>query len=258
LGPFGIKSTSFKGPSFNQISWGFAPNQGGMFAMDRTSFGHTACLRAFSNYVQDWPIIGQFSPAHPITLSTVEKKAALIPTDATSFVWSYPVAVQIDPTKTNGIDWADPDIAFLTVGGYVYFSNKNLVCGVNTIIPSKSGLQFSRPKKWNHDYTHFLQKDGRFQSITIKALNDCGAWYFAWIRPDEPLKDSFNVEQKLCPNGGFVYLFHQKVYDATDEEKGRDCYFHVLSGDEYAAQVEREKKFEEKQKKTLELKKTIK
>jgi len=210
--------------------------------MDRQSFGHTASLRALSNYVQDWPIIGQFSPAHPITLSTVEKKAALIPTDATSFVWSYPVAILIDPSKTKGIDWTDPDIAFLTVGGYVYFNNRNLVCGVNTIIPSSHGLQFSKPKKWNHDYTSFLQKDGRFQSITIKALNDCGAWYFAWIRPDEPLKDSFGVEEKICPNGGFVYLFHQKVFDATDEEKDRDCYFHVLNGEEYAAQVELEKK----------------
>jgi len=73
LGPFGIKPTNFKGASFSQISWG-SPNQGGMFAMEKTSFGHSASLRAFSNYVQDWPIIGQFSPAHPITLSTVEKK----------------------------------------------------------------------------------------------------------------------------------------------------------------------------------------
>jgi len=73
LGPFGIKPTTFKGTSFNQISWG-SPNQGGMFAMEKSSFGHTASLRALSNYVQDWPIIGQFSPAHPITLSTVEKK----------------------------------------------------------------------------------------------------------------------------------------------------------------------------------------
>jgi len=123
LGPFGIKPTSFRGNSFDQISWG-APNEGGMFALEKKSFGHSQSLRALSSYVQDWPIIGQFSPSHPITLSTEEKKAALIPIDATSFVWSYPVAIQVDPTRTKGIDWNDPDIAFLMVGGYVYFDKK--------------------------------------------------------------------------------------------------------------------------------------
>jgi len=89
---------------------------------------------------------------------------------------------------------------------------KNQICGVNTIVPASEGLQFSDPIKWNHDFTHSLNKDGRFQSITIKPLNDCGAWYFAWIRPDEPLTDSQGNEHKLCPNGGFVYLFHKRVF----------------------------------------------
>jgi len=37
----------------------------------------------------------------------------------------------------------------------------------------------------------------------------------------------------LCPNGGFVYLFHDKYYDAPKEQMDKDCYFHVLNGEEY-------------------------
>jgi len=172
----------------------------------------------------------------------------LIPITATAFVWSYPVAVSVDPAKANKIDFTDPDMAFLMVGGYVYFDKNRKVCGVNTIIPATQGLQFSKPKKWNQDFTHFLMKDGRFQSITIKALNDCGAWFFCWIRPDEPLRDSFGMEHKLCPNVGFAYLFHPKVYEASPDEFDRDCYFHVLSGEEYEAQVKKEIKLAENKK----------
>jgi hypothetical protein len=242
LGPFGIKQTGFKGSAFN-ISWGSAPNEGGMFYMDQAAFSYNPSLKALAKYIRDWPVIGQFSPSHPITLNPSAKKAALIPANAGSFVWSYPVAIQIDPSKSKGIDFTDPDIAFLTVGGYVYFDDKKAVCGVNTIIPATTGLQFSKPIKWNSSWTPYLAKDGRFQSITIKPLNDCGAWYFCWIRPDEPIYDTMGREHKICPNGGFVYLFHQKVFEATPDEYEKDCYFHVLSGEEYKKQVEAEAKY---------------
>jgi len=34
------------------------------------------------------------------------------------------VAIQIDPATCKGVSFSDPDIAFLTVGGYVYFDKK--------------------------------------------------------------------------------------------------------------------------------------
>jgi len=67
--------------------------------------------------------------------------------ESTCFVWAYPVAISVDVNKLQGIDPADSDLAFLMVGGYVYFNNENKVCGVNTIIPSDNGLVFSKPKK---------------------------------------------------------------------------------------------------------------
>jgi len=125
------------------------------------------------------------------------------------------------------------------VGGYVYF-NEDTVCGVNSILPSNNGLVFSKPKKWNHAFTRFLGKNGRFQPITVKALEDCGARYYCWVRPDEPLEDlEMGTFEKLCPNGGFVYLFHDNYYSASKSQMDKDCYFHVLSGKEYEEELAR-------------------
>jgi len=213
--------------------WEDRYHKGGMFTMDKPVFGKNPSLKSLAMQVQDWPIIGQLSPAHPITLNEEAKRKALIPVTATSFVWSYPVVLNIDISKAKDINPADPDTAFLLVGGYTYFDVKDEVCGVNTIIPAKSGLIFSKPKQWNHDYTDALHKYGRFQPITIKFLHDLGARHFCWIRPDEPIGDGWGSAEKLCPNGGFVYLFHDRVTEGTKEERAKDRYFHVLSGKEY-------------------------
>jgi len=234
LGPFGIKQTGFNATSMT-IAWDDIKDKGkgGMFTMEKPAFGQNPSLRILAGQIRDWPVIGQFSPAHPITLSDSEKKAAQIPTESTSFVWAYPLAITVDVNKLQGIDPSDPDLAFLMVGGYVYFNKEHKVCGVNTIIPADNGLVFSRPKKWNPDFTRFLARSGRFQPITIKALHDCGARWYCWIRPDEPIIDEFGLSEKLCPNGGFVYLFHDKYYEGTKDQMTTDRYFHVLNGEEY-------------------------
>jgi len=204
--------------------------------MDKPAYDKNSTLRILAGTIRDWPVVGQLSPVHPITLSDTQKKAARIPIEATSFVWAYPIARDQDRDiyRLTGINPADPDLAFLMVGGYVYFNKEIKVCGVNTILPSiDNGLVFSKPKKWNHDFTKFLAKEGRFQPITIKALYDCGARHYCWIRPDEPLVDlDWGTSEKLCPNGGFVYLFHDKYDEGSKEEMGKDCYFHVLNGEE--------------------------
>jgi len=235
LGPFGVKQTLFNATSFT-IIWDDVKDQGkgGMFTMDKPAFGKNNSLRLLAGPIKDWPVVGQFSPAHPITLSVEEKKAALIPAESASFVWAYPVAITVDVSKLQGIDPSDPDLAFLMVGGYVYFNKEHQVCGVNTIVPADNGLVFSKPKKWNHDLTRYLAKSGRFQPITIKALHDCGARWYCWIRPDEPLIDEgWGTSEKLCPNGGFAYLFHDKFHEGTKEQMEKDCYYHVLNGEEY-------------------------
>jgi len=239
LGPFGIRQTGFNETSF-LIVWDDIKDKGkgGMFHIEKPAFGKNTTLRILAGPIKDWPVVGQFSPAYPITLSDSEKKAALIPINSTYFVWAYPVAgVSVDVYKLPGIDPADSDLSFLMVGGYVYFNKENKICGVNTIIPSDKGLVFSAPKKWNHDFTSFLAKPGRFQPITIKPLHDCGARWYCWIRPDEPLVDDWGTSEKLCPNGGFVYLFHDNYYDAPKDQLAKDCYFDVLSGEEYVEEL---------------------
>ena len=49
-------------------------------------------------------------------------------------------------------------------------------------------------------------RQGRFQRITIKSLNDLGAQHFCWLRPGEAIAGC--ATQPRVPHGGFAYLFH--------------------------------------------------
>lgn len=74
-------------------------------------------------------------------------------------------------------------------------------------------------------------RQGRFQRITIKPLNDLGALHFCWLRPAEAIDGCATAP--LVPHGGFAYLFHENPLGGTQDELVLDRYFAVASGDEY-------------------------
>jgi len=174
-----------------------------------------------------FPLMGQFSPAHSITLAAREKVALGIPAKATSFVWSYPVSGWTCVSEDQS-----PIANFLALGGYVYFDSMGEILRCNTLTKttqsSGGGLQFGSAQHWQEEWTASLLKEGRFQPVTIQAMYDAGARYFCWLRPEEKMAGNCK-EQPEVPHGGFVYLFH----DDPAAQNSSDCYFAIASGDDY-------------------------
>merc|ERR1719253_1507700 len=87
----------------------------------------------------DFPLVGQFSPTHPVTLTPDEKRAVGIPEAAVEFVWSYPAV------GWDGAGNGSAAGSFLAVGGFVYFDQGHQVVKATTPMPredSSGGLQF--------------------------------------------------------------------------------------------------------------------
>lgn len=231
LGPFETSRVSFQGGDFTlspySEDW---TTCGSMWIMEEAA----ARRQRIQSRDTDFPLVGQFSPTHPVTLTEAEKDAVNIPRQAREFVWSYPVAGlgQLEGAMSSAA-------AFLTVGGFVYLDGEHKFVGANTLMPKDAdhgGLQFSRPKKWDPFWTMELMRNGRFQPITIKPLNDLGAQHFCWLRPGEVIK---GIDGRPLPrqpevtHGGFAYLFHNNVHSDNPYELALDCYFSVISGEEY-------------------------
>lgn len=184
----------------------------------------------------EFPLVGQWSPTHPVTLTSEEKKAIHIPEAATQFVFSYPV---VAGTKLNvqpgGSDKAS---SFLSVGGFCYLDGSANLLHATTLLPSgkaDGGLQFAPPRRWEPQWTAALMRQGRFQRITIKPLNDLGAQHFCWLRPGEVIEGC--ASQPVVTHGGFAYLFHDNALGGTEDELVLDRYFAVASGEDYVAEA---------------------
>jgi len=116
----------------------------------------------------EFPLVGQFSPPHPVTLTDEEKSAIGVPAAAKRFVWSYPVAGW---TAVDGGERADTAaaVSFLSVGGFVYLDERNRALHATTLVPSAleaGGLQFRAPAPWVAEWTATLMRHGRFQRVS--------------------------------------------------------------------------------------------
>ena len=131
--------------------------------------------------------------------------------------------------------------SFLAVGGYAYLDAHRKIIHTTTLLPTNKdsgGLQFKGNHKWRSEWTAALMRQGRFQKITIAALNKIGAHHFCWLRPGEVVTGEDGqpcAQQPSVPHGGFAYLFHREVFGASDEELLLDRYFPIASGDDYVA-----------------------
>lgn len=238
LGPFQASAVPWAAKDFELPPLDHADfeSQGSMWLMERRAL----VRHGISSRGAEFPLAGQFSPPHPITLTAEEKAAISIPAAAQSFVWSYPVAASTSAFEGG----SDAARSFLSVGGYVYLDASRRIIHATTLLPSDTdagGLQFKRPAAWRAEWTGCLMRQGRFQRITIKGLNDLGAHHFCWLRPGEVLRAADGTpfpEQPSTPHGGFAYLFHTDVYAGSADELGLDRYFACASGEDYVADEE--------------------
>lgn len=234
LGPFRAAHTGLSHRDFDlpPLEHGDFDAQGTMWIMEQRA----ATRHGMRGSNVEFPLCGQFSPPHPVTLTNEEKAAIGIPAAAHEFVFSYPV-VSWD-AMTGGSDEAR---SFLAVGGYAYLDAERKIIHTTTLLPTSrdaGGLQFKGNRTWRPEWTAALMRQGRFQKITIAALNRIGAHHFCWLRPGEVITGDDGepcAQQPSVPHGGFAYLFHHEVFRATDEELALDRYFPIASGDDYVA-----------------------
>lgn len=233
LGPFKTLAVPFGARDFETPpSNAEFESQGCMWLMEQRALARQGVRSPGAEF----PLCGQFSPPHPVTLTPEEKVAVGIPDAATKFVWSYPVAAW---NALNG----GPDAvrSFLSVGGYVYLDDQHKILHVTTLVPLEGeggGLQFGRYAAWRPEWTASLMRQGRFQRITIRALVDVGAHHFCWLRPGETLRSADGTlctEQPCVPHGGFAYLFHEDVFSTDPDDLRLDRVFACTSGDDYVA-----------------------
>jgi hypothetical protein len=140
---------------------------------------------------------GQFSPLHELTLSEEQRAAASIPVTARWFAWSYPVVERLALTTEQR---RIPDIAFLTVGGFIYLDSTSQPVATLALMPDPEGsLKFEGPFTWQSSWSQQVHPM-RFAPVTLAPLRAAGAKRFAWLLPGE----NFDGEN-LCPHGGFAY-----------------------------------------------------
>lgn len=236
LGPFRVENVPLRASDFELPPLGDDfDSQGSMWLMEQRA----AARNGLRGRGLEFPLCGQFSPPHPVTLTDEEKAAISIPSAAASFVFSYPM-VAFDAMAGG----SDATRSFLSVGGYVYLDCNQRILHATTLMPSdkdSGGLQFQPARPWQASWTSALMRQGRFQRITIAALNDVGAHHFCWLRPGELVKGDDGqpcAEQPSVEHGGFAYLFHRDVFNATNEELALDRYFPIASGEAYVADEE--------------------
>jgi len=213
LVPMETKTTVGLAARHVHIAWGSPDTltvEGREWTLQGDVYEQTELLGQLKEVVQGGIVLGYLSPLHAVNLSDEARVRAGIPPAAKYFMFSYPVRITIGDTVARAPRSADPDLAFLRNGGYVYLdeSMKNIVC-MNAILPSMSGgLRFGPPLKWEHDWTRRMISAGRFRPITVDELRQSGLTHFCWIRPNEVMWFDGDASggSPICPFGGFAYI----------------------------------------------------
>ena len=142
-----------------------------------------ASQRTLSQLTREAPLF-QVSPPSKVTLPDDIRRVANIPTgDNVYFRWVYPFVTDstTDPRVIQALDASDSIVALFLFGGYLYTDGQNQQLQVNGI-KRGHGLYFAGPYYLSEGCCQYLERQGRFQNITLK-LQNCEA--FAWLIPGE-------------------------------------------------------------------------
>ena len=181
---------------------------------------------------EEFPLMSQLSPLTPITVDAATRCTMHVPDEAVSFCWAYPSDTTADlrtsPAAERGLQTLNASLVlgFLSFGGYLYLDHTGSVCAATTIVPDAASgrLKFAPPQPLQREWALALTRADAWKRITIGALHDAGARWFAWIAPGKPLVDADGkplASQPEAADGAFAYLFHYDVEAIAQA----DCYF---------------------------------
>ncbi|CAE8634509.1 unnamed protein product [Polarella glacialis] len=227
-GTWFLASTFFARSSSLTQLWSVLQSHGMTISCPATSIEEG---QASNEGAADQCLLVQLSPAAAVSLPVDMRKGAGIPEGPDIFVvWLYPLQLEWQTLlgDLQDVDWAQPELSLLSVGGFVYIRAPELgsrelaqvVCATSIAYSPKGALSFASPLPWQRAWTAKLRRSGRFRKVTAEKWAAAGAQYMCWLRPGEAL---------LAPrgrNGGFAFLFHGLDEDSEDS---RDCFFEIAS-----------------------------
>jgi len=203
LGPFAIRQVPSIGFEDLQVDFG-PPSARSLNECDCRL--PRASLRRLQAYGDWFPNVlsMKVSPLHPVTLPLAERRAAQIPDDADHFAFVYPYETNW-ASAPAAMDKTGADVAFLSIGGFVYFdSSLAAIRGTTLSIGAEGALKFGPPKPWTAKWTQALSDQGmHFHPVTLPVISEGGAEQFVWIPPQLSLDGE---KGKICRHGGFAYL----------------------------------------------------
>lgn len=221
LGPFELRPTRFRRPAFQgspiQRS-AFEGSPGSIltrWSLPKAGLSGTAA-RVLRNQLRDDEVLsGCLSPLTELTLSPDDREAAGIAEDASAFCFAYPAERDINLSASDMAE-KDPDLMFLTFGGFLFFDTDSPAPEVMAAVESNAGLTFADPVPWRCEMLDDRPDlQARFRPVSQFTVP--GARFMCWLLPGE-VPDA--------PHGALVFLFHS-VGEGTPHERSQDVLFPV-------------------------------
>jgi len=249
LGPYETLRTVFESNSFHMLD-PLLESGNPLFLIHREAF--LGEKKGLAKLIVNFPLEGQMSPKHAVTLGMEDRKNANIPETAKHYVWSYPIDIEwrhyeehlMRALKDCGC-LGCPELMFLIMGGYVYFDDNYkivaanaMICGQNRrkeeeLIRTGEGLRFGNKMPFPAKFINQLTSFDRFKVVSWPGLSylDYPPIFFAWLLPNEELVAPDRERRKFGPHGGFVFLFHDELDEQNPDLTDRNCYFPVICND---------------------------
>jgi len=150
-------------------------------------------------------IFGCLSPMSSISSANFPIDGG-VPEEAEWFVWSYPFEADWHAAGVQQNVDVDPDVAFLSNGGFVYFDKTfNVVRLDAALVDPKGSVVFGPPQEVAGEWYTKVVHTNRLRPITNRAFLRKGATDFCWILPDESIPTA-SGQVVQCRHGGFAYF----------------------------------------------------
>lgn len=128
--------------------------------------------------------------AEPYAVRWILKLLALSPPHITPLqvCWAYPMHGMAALQKFSRLSFlaltTQPELRFAAHGGYLLLDASGRVV-LAQALDDGNQLKFDRPRTWKTEFVAPLRNAGRFQPVTLPALQKAGAKEFCWISPNE-------------------------------------------------------------------------
>eukprot|EP01063_Lacrimia_lanifica_P003769 TRINITY_DN12048_c0_g2_i1.p1 TRINITY_DN12048_c0_g2~~TRINITY_DN12048_c0_g2_i1.p1 ORF type:complete len:715 (+),score=183.39 TRINITY_DN12048_c0_g2_i1:106-2250(+) len=163
---------------------------------------------------------GTLSPTAPIEKYHTDYRKAMIPREATSYCWAYPLdGARMMTDFQRGVlqSLQNPQYSFPVFGGFLFFDACGDVVG-GTAVGFGEDLFFQDPQRIPASLRKKLIRECRFRAVTFENLKEAGASWFCWVRPGEvPGYEA----------GGFAYLMVPSLDENAAADK--DIWFPIAT-----------------------------